>query len=739
MSAIFQWQKYENYHVYNNDDDDSTVVEDLKTIRSRKRRVVVKRINNNMKDDNKINPALETWGRGLNDNILNKALSYQSHYWDSANEALLTSSYNHQHEHNHDDVNYGGEDRESGAAIEEKKKNARDEFIYSWPNTSAVAYVAVVGENIYLRLFDENNENECERHQEQKFIDEKRAKERKKRNYDKALGKKVDDDEGKYFNIVDRMIIKSVRMYGQFGLAIVKSEDFLQNGSICKFSKEVLENQIDSFALSNLFFQLEYDSVAKNMTIYSAPRPCLLCFERNHAQQFHSFLLEQTLFGKTFKNRIDRMCSRCGLVKDVGTIFTLHHTGMLYGELGGHSLSEFVQKLSNDETFSSLCANILSEIHAIQYDVISWSQEVRKEDNLTLKQWFSSLNNQNDPKNMTEFQRIVLYILKSKGAKLFCFIFRPIVSVFLFPILWALPLSPLTKGTDKSAAREISDGLLDELEAFNHYRGYISSLVLDKSRSRGLSVWCVMHVLFTIKYVTLHPREIVSRFGILKRIIPSFAYVFSTWSVHMIRLYYQRDFSIFAMLSGRKQNSFDRYKRLWFIGSLTILLASFFHGLAMRYMRYSIQTACSQQSSSKVYRKISTSEVCNDMLTNQFRLECVLLLCLLSGTATHFSVPMIGWKYPVIGPIAVFVCRYSPDYYYSIFPNIAYESRLQNDFEFYVQNLFGYLIALCCGLSIVTTLNMQAHFKRQSLDWFLKSYLFQRKGRKALSSSLKAR
>jgi hypothetical protein len=49
--------------------------------------------------------------------------------------------------------------------------------------------------------------------------------------------------------------------------------------------------------------------------------------------------------------------------------------------------------------------------------------------------------------------------------------------------------------------------------------------------------------------------------------------------------------------------------------------------------------------------------------------------------------------------------------------------------------LYGIVSILCLMVSIMSALNMQAHFKRQSLDWFLGSYMHQtmrsRRGKEA--------
>ena len=100
--------------------------------------------------------------------------------------------------------------------------------------------------------------------------------------------------------------------------------------------------------------------------------------EKESAEQFQAFLMEPSMFGKVFKNKADRLYSRCGFVKDVGTVFTLWHTGLLYGDLGGHPLSAVVMQCSSDPTFARVCPNILLELQAIQIDVMCWSMEVRK-------------------------------------------------------------------------------------------------------------------------------------------------------------------------------------------------------------------------------------------------------------------------------------------------------------------------------------------------------------------------
>jgi|TARA_B110000444_G_scaffold242518_1_gene259912 hypothetical protein len=50
-------------------------------------------------------------------------------------------------------------------------------------------------------------------------------------------------------------------------------------------------------------------------------------------------------------------------------------------------------------------------------------------------------------------------------------------------------------------------------------------------------------------------------------------------------------------------------------------------------------------------------------------------------------------------------------------------------------NLYGIFAILCMIISIITALNVQVFFKRQSLDWYLGSYLYQtmrsRRGKEA--------
>ena len=289
-SVLFTWQQYENMHVRASEGGDELLAGN---------RFCLGEMDDDENEDDESDNEANRGGNRFS--LLNKTMSYCASYWDAASEELVSS---HAHALGSDSAT-SGESFRSGSR---RRRRVRTQTASPWPNTSVAPYVAVVGEKIFLRMFDCNNKKEANLYRNNK-------------------------------------VIKSVRMYGQFGSVVAHQKDFILEGSICKFPKDCFDDHLRSMdssssapKISNLFFQLEFED-EDGLQLFSAPKPCLLCMEKESAEQFQAFLMEPTMFGKKFKNKIDRLCSRCSFVKDVGTVFTLWHTGLLYGDLGGHPLS----------------------------------------------------------------------------------------------------------------------------------------------------------------------------------------------------------------------------------------------------------------------------------------------------------------------------------------------------------------------------------------------------------------
>ena len=269
------------------------------------------------------------------------------------------------------------------------------------------------------------------------------------------------------------------------------------------------------------------------------------------------------------------------------------------------------------------------------------------------------------------------------------------------------------------------------MEAFELYRGYVNALVLDKCRFRSLSLYVVLNLLFGMKYASQFPSEIVSPRGIWVRIGAPIAFISVILGVHIVHLFFKRDISIFGYWSGRKQDLFDRYKRAGIISIMILSTVCGAHGSIMRYQRASVEKFCSLRPPQYDYDTNGNGVLrydCNDMLRVLFRQECLLLLLCFLGSSIHSSYPRRGFMFPVSACISGFLAFLPPQF--STFMDPPEEVNVETLF-----NLYGIVAILCMIISIITALNIQAHFKRQTLDWFLGSYLYQtmrsRRGKEA--------
>jgi len=467
--------------------------------------------------------------------------------------------------------------------------------------------------------------------------------------------------------------------------------------------------------------------------------------EKESAEQFQAFLMEPTMFGKKFKNKIDRLCSRCGFVKDVGTVFTLWHTGLLYGDLGGHPLSAVVTQCSSDPTFARMCPTILIELQAIQIDVVCWSMEVKKipddsgeekgKDSYFGKntEWYASITNV-----MLVDSTWSSYSQLCGKLLLIPFVFIPLkfMGNFLFIIFGHAALVPqqLSERNERKAIRAVgpsTGAFKDDMEAFELYRGYMNALVLDKCRFRSLNIYVVLNLLFGMKYASQFSSEIVSPVGIWGRIAVPVAFISVILGVHIVHLFFKRDISIFGYWSGRKQDLFDRYKRSSIISIMSLSIVCGAHGSIMRYQRASVEKFCSLRPPQYDYDTNGNGVLrydCNDMLRVLFRQECLHLFLVFLVSVIHSSYPKKTRLFPVSACISGFLAYFPPQF--STIMDPPEEVNVETLF-----NLYGIVAILCMIISIITALNIQVHFKRQSLDWFLGSYLYQtmrsRRGKEA--------
>ena len=694
-SVLFTWQQYENMHVRASEGGDELLAGN---------RFSLGEMDDDENEDGESDNEANRGGNRFS--LLNKTMSYCASYWDAASEELVSS---HAHALGSDSAT-SGESFRSGSR---RRRRVRTQTASPWPNTSVAPYVAVVGEKIFLRMFDCNNEKEANLYRNNK-------------------------------------VIKSVRMYGQFGSVVAHQKDFILEGSTCKFPKDCFDDHLramDSSSsapkISNLFFQLEFKD-EDGLQLFSAPKPCLLFMEKESAEQFQAFLMEPTMFGKKFKNKIDRLCSRCGFVKDVGTVFTLWHTGLLYGDLGGHPLSAVVTQCSSDPTFARMCPTILIELQAIQIDVVCWSMEVKKiphdtgeekgQDSYFGKntEWYASIMNVMlvDP-TWSSYSQLC-------GKLLLIPFVIPVkfMGNFLFIIFGHAALVPqqLSERNERKAIRAVgpsTGAFKDDMEAFELYRGYVNALVLDKCRFRSLSLYVVLNLLFGMKYASQFSSEIVSPVGIWGRIAVPVAFISVILGVHIVHLFFKRDISIFGYWSGRKQDLFDRYKRAGITSIMCLSIVCGAHGSIMRYQRASVEKFCSLRPPQYDYDTNGNGVLrydCNDMLRVLFRQECIHLFLVFLTSVTHSSYPRHGFKFPVSACISGFLAYFPPQF--STFMDPPEEVNVETLF-----NLYGIVAILCMIISIITALNIQVHFKRQSLDWFLGSYLYQtmrsRRGKEA--------
>ena len=691
---LFAWQQYENTHV-RVDGGDELLVE---------KRFCLGEMDEAENEDGESDG--EERGNSSRFSLLNKTLTYCASYWDAASEELISS---HAHEIGSDSATSGRSPR--------GRRRVRTQPVSPWPSTSVAPYVAVVGEKIFLRLFDCNNEKEADLYRNKK-------------------------------------VIKSVRMYGQFGSVVACQKDFIFEGSVCKFPKDCFDDHLRSMEslasapkISNLFFQLEYE-YEDGLQLFSAPKPCLLCMEKESAEQFQAFLMEPSMFGKVFKNKADRLYSRCGFVKDVGTVFTLWHTGLLYGDLGGHPLSAVVMQCSSDPTFARVCPNILLELQAIQIDVMCWSMEVRKipEGGPSEEKGDYSYLRSKSMKWHESMMAVMLVDLTWSNYSQLCTksLLMPIVAPVLLVVRMILfigrhvnvmVLEELSDQNERKAIRDVRSSarvINDDMEAFEVYRGYVNALVFDKGRLNSLSMYIVLNVLFGVKYVSMFSSEIVSPSGIWGRIALPVSFIGIIWTVHVVNMFYKRDISIFRYLSGCKQDLFDRYKRGGIISILTLCAVACTHGSIAQYQRASVEHFCSSKPPQSNDDRLLKYD-CNEMLRLLFRQECVNLVLVTFASAFHCSYPRRSLRFPVFGCLAGFLAYFSPQF--SIFMNPLDEVNEARTLFNLLFNLYGIVSILCLMVSIMSALNMQAHFKRQSLDWFLGSTLHQtmrsRRGKEA--------
>jgi hypothetical protein len=708
--VLFKWQWYENTHVRV-----SSSAKDEHLPRAENDRVCERRdddeVENASEDDDECETeedSLESEKEENEGDVLNKTLSYRASYWDDALEELMLSSHAQEMTNGDgDDTAATGQSFGNGGKVRQsRRRRARTLESSPWPRTSVAPYVAVVGESIFLRLFDCNNKKEAHFYRKKK-------------------------------------VIASARMYGQFGDMVVRREDFILERSMCKFPKDCFDEYFCSTEsvssaqkISNLFFQLEYEDL-DGVKSFSAPQPCLLCIEKESAEQFQAFLMEPpTMFGKKFKNRIDRLCSRCGFVKDVGTVFTLWHTGRLYGDLGGHPLSEVVTQCSSDPNFRHMCTDILIELQEIQIDVMCWSMEVKNMPGSSGEE-----KGEQNPEDMERFwslTNMTLEDLTFLSHSQLCgkLLLMPFVVPIKFMVgvvflvnggINAIVLRQLSERNERKAIRAAgpsSKAFKKDSELFELYRGYVNALVLDKCRSRSLSCYLILNALFGLKYASMFPSEIVSPGGIWGRIAVPLSFVSVTLGVHMVQMVYKRDISIFGYLSGRKQDLFDRYKRGGIVSIATLVVVVGAHGSIARYQRASVAKFCS-------LRPLQSADVdadeyngllqydCNEMFSILFRQECLHLVYISVAAAVHASYPRSSSWFPVLGCIFCFLA-YSPPQF-STSADLPDEVNMRTLF-----NLYGFVAILFLIISIMTSLNVQAHFKRQSLDWFLQSYLHQK-------------
>ena len=695
-SVLFTWQQYENMHVRASEGGDELLAGN---------RFCLGEMDDDENEDGESDNEANRGGNRFS--LLNKTMSYCASYWDAASEELVSS---HAHALGSDSAT-SGESFRSGSR---RRRRVRTQTASPWPNTSVAPYVAVVGEKIFLRMFDCNNKKEANLYRNNK-------------------------------------VIKSVRMYGQFGSVVAHQKDFILEGSICKFPKDCFDDHLRSMnssssapKISNLFFQLEFED-EDGLQLFSAPKPCLLCMEKESAEQFQAFLMEPTMFGKKFKNKIDRLCSRCGFVKDVGTVFTLWHTGLLYGDLGGHPLSAVVTQCSSDPTFARMCPTILIELQAIQIDVVCWSMEVKKipddtgeekgQDSYFGKntEWYASITNVMlvDP-TWSSYSQLCGKLL------LIPFVFIPLkfMGNFLFIIFGHAALVPqqLSERNERNAIRAVgpsTGAFKDDMEAFELYRGYMNALVLDKCRFRSLNIYVVLNLLFGMKYASQFSSEIVSPVGIWGRIAVPVAFISVVLGVHIVHLFFKRDISIFGYWSGRKQDLFDRYKRSSIISIVSLSIVCGAHGSIMRYQRASVEKFCSLRPPQYDYDTNGNGVLrydCNDMLRVLFRQECLHLFLVFLVSVIHSSYPKKTRLFPVSACISGFLAYFPPQF--STFMDPPEEVNVETLF-----NLYGIVAILCMIISIITALNVQVFFKRQSLDWYLGSYLYQtmrsRRGKEA--------
>ena len=723
--VLFKWQWYENTHVRV-----SSSAKDEHLPRAENDRVCERRdddeVENASEDDDECETeedSLESEKEENEGDVLKKTLSYRASYWDDALEELMLSSHAQEMTNgDRDDTAATGQSFGNGGKVRQsRRRRARTLESSPWPRTSVAPYVAVVGESIFLRLFDCNNKKEAHFYRKKK-------------------------------------VIASARMYGQFGDIVVRREDFILERSMCKFPKDCFDEYFCSTEsvssaqkISNLFFQLEYEDL-DGVKSFSAPQPCLLCIEKESAEQFQAFLMEPTMFGKKFKNRIDRLCSRCGFVKDVGTVFTLWHTGRLYGDLGGHPLSEVVTQCSSDSNFRHTCPDILIELQEIQIDVMCWSMEVKNMPGSSGEE-----KGEQNPEDMERFwslTNMTLEDLTFLSHSQLCgkLLLMPFVVPIKFMVgvvflvnggINAVVLRQLSERNERKAIRAAgpsSKAFKKDSELFELYRGYVNALVLDKCRSRSLSCYLILNALFGFKYASMFPSEIVSPGGIRGRIAVPLSFVSVTLGVHMVQMVYKRDISIFGYLSGRKQDLFDRYKRGGIVSIATLVVVVGAHGSIARYQRASVAKFCS-------LRPLQSADVdadeyngllqydCNEMFSILFRQECLHLVYISVAAAVHASYPRSSWWFPVLGCISGFLA-YSPPQF-STSADLPDEVNMRTLF-----NLYGFVAILFLIISIMTSLNVQAHFKRQSLDWFLQSYLHQemrsRRGKEAWRRKLSA-
>lgn len=695
-SVLFTWQQYENMHVRASEGGDELLAGN---------RFCLGEMDDDENEDGESDNEANRGGNRFS--LLNKTMSYCASYWDAASEELVSS---HAHALGSDSAT-SGESFRSGSR---RRRRVRTQTASPWPNTSVAPYVAVVGEKIFLRMFDCNNKKEANLYRNNK-------------------------------------VIKSVRMYGQFGSVVAHQKDFILEGSICKFPKDCFDDHLRSMdssssapKISNLFFQLEFED-EDGLQLFSAPKPCLLCMEKESAEQFQAFLMEPTMFGKKFKNKIDRLCSRCGFVKDVGTVFTLWHTGLLYGDLGGHPLSAVVTQCSSDPTFARMCPTILIELQAIQIDVVCWSMEVKEIPDDTGEEkgkdsyfgknteWYASITNV-----MLVDSTWSSYSQLCGKLLLIPFVFIPLkfMGNFLFIIFGHAALVPqqLSERNERKAIRAVgpsTGAFKDDMEAFELYRGYMNALVLDKCRFRSLNIYVVLNLLFGMKYASQFSSEIVSPVGIWGRIAVPVAFISVVLGVHIVHLFFKRDISIFGYWSGRKQDLFDRYKRSSIISIVSLSIVCGAHGSIMRYQRASVEKFCSLRPPQYDYDTNGNGVLrydCNDMLRVLFRQECLHLFLVFLVSVIHSSYPKKTRLFPVSACISGFLAYFPPQF--STFMDPPEEVNVETLF-----NLYGIVAILCMIISIITALNVQVFFKRQSLDWYLGSYLYQtmrsRRGKEA--------